>query len=302
MIWDLSSLWRRWAEALPLPADCVPLVISVYEAMLKVDAMKKAREERWATENFHPPQVLPRFDESQWPEDLANKVSLSVIEIHIMTCKAMFGDAMWAETWDRGTRSNNFQCRLDNYKLWTIAQRCTECEVRLPRIFFTASHICEDCRTQNHIDDETNHMKRDKIAATEKLGFGRLYDAVFKDLSQSNFPQPDAFQEVNEDGKIVPIIKRTYDFMDRVLDAPMSSFRPFIDAAVAMDQRERFRPLGHYTNAQANHRQSGNEDPYATVMEQLKMLCYRRAQTKEEFLLCGDAGFTPEQASQFLPW
>lgn len=270
--------------------------------MRKVDTMKKTAEEKWATEKFHPPQFLPDFDESQWPEKLLEKLTLSLIEINIMVCKAMFGDAMWVETWDRGTRSNNFQCRLDNYKLWTQVQRCTECNVHLPRIFFTASHVCEDCRTQNFIDDETDHMKRDKMVATTKLGFGRIYDAGFKTLSTSNFPRPDAFRKVGEDGEDVAVIKKTRHFMTRVLCTPSSPFRPFIDAAVAMDYRERVRPIGRCTHLQVNHPESGNEDLYATIMQQLKMLCYRRAQTKEEFLLCGEAGFTPEQANQFLPW
>lgn len=311
MIYRPSSLLRQWLEAQALPVGSITRTIAVFEAKEKRAKRIAQSKKLWIEWNeFHPPLRIPEYDESKWPEKLHVDIARADVEISFMMAKAMFGDEMWVETFDRGTRSNNYRCRVDNWDFWAKKVRCTECNQAVEHMCYAASYICEYCRLQDWINSERDHLKQIKLRATDALGFKKekmMYGKViylFRTLAESNFPKSDKFKMRDGSGNLVPIIRRPGDFLTKVMNHTSSSLREFFDAALDMDRRSTHQGVvGHCSAHQKVHDYSDHPPLHGvTWQEMLKFGAYRRAPTKEEYQLCGATGWTPEHGQGLLMW
>lgn len=306
MFYNGESLLRQWLEAQALPFKSLFRTIIVLEAKQKCKDKITESEKQWVSRNFTPGQVIPPYTASHWSPAMRKAVARTTVETSFMMAKAMFGDDMWVETFDRSTHANNYRCLVDNYARWGTKLRCLNCQQMLEEICYAGCFYCEDCRLKEWIVRESDHLKKQKLAACSELGFRRLMNEEvqsFATLGDSNFPKPEAFLESNANGELVSIINTKYDFLDKVLDAPKSSMRGFFDAVYKLDQKEKqLGPVGRCSDKQKDHTYGGYEelhtDPWLSVQYKL----YRQAPTKEEYLMCGPGGWTPKQGKKVFRW
>lgn len=309
MFYNGESLLRQWLEAQALPFESILRTIIVFEAKQRRDEMIAESERQWVANNFTSGEDIPPYNESHWSLEMRKKIARATVEMSFMMAKAMFGEDMWVETYDRSTHANNYRCLVDNYARWGKKLRCLQCQETFEEICYSGCYYCEDCRLQEWIVGESDHLKKYKLAASSELGFRKLTTEgdeefeSFATLGDSNFPKPEAFLEHNANGELVPIINTKSDFLIKVLDAPESSMRRFFDAVHEIDQKELHKgAVGRCASKQSDHRYGGYEelhtDPWLSVQYKL----YRQAPTKEEYLICGPGGWTPKQANKIFQW
>lgn len=308
-----SSLLRQWLEAQALPDESIIRTIAVFEIKQKCDRRIAESEKEWIVRTkLHPPRCLPVYEKSLWPESLRVDIARAKVETSFMMAKAMFGNEMWVETFDRGSQANNYRCRVDNWTCWAPKIRCAGCSQSLEQLCFAASYPdCEYCRLQNWVDLEYDHLKQLKKVATNLLGFRRdtrvneEWVSSFLTLAESNFPKPNKFLMQDLSGKISCIIYIPQDFYDLVMnDFDSSTMRGFLDAVRDIDEIEaRQGPIGHLSTIQLENPYSGRPPLYGvTWMESLKYAGYRRAPTKEEYQSCGETGYTPSDVPKMYSW
>lgn len=310
MFYNGESLLRQWLEAQALPFKSIFRTIIVFEAKQNCDEKMAESEKQWVAEEFTPGQVVPRYTSRYWPLAWRKEFAQKTVEISFMMAKAMFGDDMWVETYDRSTHANNYRCRIDNYARWGRKLRCLDlkCQKTVEEICYAGCYRCEDCRLQEWIIHESDHLKKFKIGASSCLGFNKFTaegDKEFQSfvtLADSSFPKPEAFMEHDSNGELVPIIKKKSDFWRKVLDTPESSMRRFFDAVREIDQKEKMAPLGRCSDKQKDHIYGGYEELHTDPRLSLQYKLYRQAPTKEEYLMCGPDGWTPKQANKVLQW
>lgn len=285
MIENYSSLLRQYHEALPIPEKAVPKVQAAYETFKLRNKMVAEAEAEWVARHERNDQEAPEYTRSKWPDHLRMAVKRKDMVVKFLLASAMFGEHMFAETFDMSARSSNFQCRLDNFEFWSDLHRCTQCDKQTWRFMFTAFEICESCRLEDWTYEESDHMKRAKLLATKALGFGDVRDEEYRELSQSNFPKADAFFETDADGNVTPRIHGRFDIISKVLNAADSPLVEFFSRADAMVTWElNYYHMGHIGLEQKDHPDSGYQSTSATVMDSMAVKLYRKSRTCQEFL------------------
>lgn len=293
MVEDPTSLNRGWWEAQAAPPEFHPRLSAVFHARLRLDQDIAEEEKIWRARTSGRHAGGPRqdsFEKRFWPEQLHRKVTLSTIQTNMLLLISIYGEEGWIETSDRAFHASDFRASLRNYALWGQIYRCVHCNTMLPRFFFGTSWCCEDCRLKNYLrtEEKGHHLIKKKGDAIDVLRFPRAGDFLIWDPAS---------------GVFVPRIQRPIDFLVGVLDVPFSVFSAFMDAARLLDARDAIYRTARRSTAQRDHREANNPPAALTAMSQiLRYKMYRRALTKEEFLLCGAKGWTPQRAKANLFW
>lgn len=298
MVYDYSSLFRQWSEALPAPRSCIAMVLAAWELDERIRDHIASGEKSWRAEQQDSDEI-PEFKEKYLPMSLKDEISRLRTIRHWVVVRATCGENGWKQTSDRGFYSCNYQCTVGNFLEHSQRMICDTCELGgLPRIFFNACDTCEGCRLRNRVlHQEDGHLQHLKAQATEALGYG-TDDEPFRTNSESNFPF-DAFRR-DENGDL-PVKTRT-DFV-RILDNAQSC-RGFIDIAAELDVSE--KRAGYYkgrkTIRQLYNPYAGNPGLHVRGDELLEFYRYRRALTHEEYAKSNGRGWEPVNRGFFLQW
>ncbi|KAF3764239.1 hypothetical protein M406DRAFT_330587 [Cryphonectria parasitica EP155] len=309
MIIDTASLLRQYLEALPLPAFCIPYTMAAYDLKLAMDAeiavegapiIAEAARQMEAVqlqaemagfiqdddddeEEDDEPIMLPEFKREDWSQELLTRVTHNEIIISFTLAKAMYGEDLWLETFDRGYRSTSFQCSINNYGIWAEVHECAQCKKPTQRMFFSAGFICEACRLGLWVDLETDHMKYHKRKAVDALGFTWTEAHGYSGVAESNLPKEKDFVAIDAEGRTAPLIHTKLDFVKRVVDLPKGPMHEFCDVVDKMSHTEtKLGPIGHVGYVQADHPDSGYQSVASTVRDSLRYMHYRESLTCEK--------------------
>lgn len=320
-----------------MPHFAIPILISIFDESIGIDAEVEAAEARWKVfreelKAFYPSQQDQQDQQDQedqedqedqrvqpggfirnggspdsdprvvsrWNKELTQKVAEFDIKFNHVLAFAMFGKARYIETWDRHEMSTDTQCRTDNYGLWAFFQQCIGCNHKLPHICFTAGAKCENCRLEDACYAEFDHLKKRKLQATRSLGFGERFDRAVRDITESNFPQPDDFFMIDSNGNRVSRINSERDFALEVLATTTSSLTAFYKYVISLDviehQVARY-PIGRVGPVQKKHPDADYSPLDQSTQDMTRRYMYRRSQPVEEFMKMPH-GLTPEGAKR----
>lgn len=362
-IFDLTSATRQYLERLPIPNMAVPILIRIFSEWMDVKRDIEEAEAKWADEHPAPPpaatggnaganvggnaqgtaqartqpsdpQALSTpnpcpdlYDPHHWSHSLRLKVTRFIVKRNHALAFAMFGTKRWIETADRSEMSTNTQCRTDNYNIWAADKKCVHCKHALPNIAFTAGGVCENCRLNDECDDEKDHLKQLKKAATRALGFDnrttwpeedqneqagtqpaqvgnqvvqvtsesdddeQTEDGIH-DITRSNFPQPEAFWQIDDEGSRVSPVNCPRD-LTNILSDGNGPLADFFREAIKLDESEaKYGPIGHIGFKQKKHPSGEYLAPSQSVWQMAGHYMYRQCLSVEDFVKTPN-GHTP---------
>lgn len=271
------------------------------------------------------------YDPHHWSQNLRLKVTRFMVKRNHALAFAMFGTRRWIETRDQSEMSTDTQCRTDNYNIWGADKNCHDCKYVLPNIAYTAGGVCENCRLMRACNCESDHLKRFKKDATQALGFeiqpsrpeeqqnglmgtqaplagnqpAQLGNPTIQatpatddeddsicDITRSNFPQPEAFWQIDDEGNRVSLVNLPRDLI-LILSNAEGPLADFFRETLTMDIMEASHALtGHIGFRQKKHPSADHLGLNQSARQMAGHYMYRQCLSVEDFIKTPN-GHTP---------